>query len=51
MLTQNDAKFNKIWNICANTKSPGLKFCRVEFCAPRTTHQDSGYNVTIATYS
>ena len=20
---------NKIWNICANTKSTGLKFCRV----------------------
>ena len=22
--------YNKIWNICANTKSTGLKFCRVD---------------------
>ena len=21
---------NKVWNICANTKSTGLKFCRVD---------------------
>ena len=21
---------NKIWNICASTKSTGLKFCRVD---------------------
>ena len=23
-------KNNKIWNICANTKSTGLKFCRID---------------------
>ena len=27
--TQNDVN-NKIWNICANTKSTGLKFCTVD---------------------
>ena len=39
---------NKICNICGNTRSTGLKFCRVDV---RATHCGSGYGVTIATYS
>ena len=40
---------NKIWNICANTKSPGLKFCRVDVYQELHMN-DSGYDVPIATY-
>ena len=43
-----DTKWCKItiWNIYANTKSTGLKFCRVD---ATTTQFDSGYDVTKAT--
>ena len=44
MWTQNGVN-NKIWNICVNTESAGLKFCRVEVLC------DSGYEVTIVTHS
>jgi len=45
-----DTKWYKItiWNIYANTKSTGLKFCRVD---ATTTQYDSSYDVTKATYS
>ena len=43
-------KNNKIWNICANTKSTGLKFCRVDVLQELHIF-DNRYDVTIATYS
>ena len=57
--TQSDV--NKIWNICAcaNTKSTGLKFCRVDVLQERNIlivvmmspeRFDSSYDVTRAAY-
>ena len=40
---------NKIWNICANAKSTGLKFCRVVVL--QELHILIAVDVTIATSS